>query len=368
MAVSVVVESIVQAGRLSLSAVGRATLGPARPKHNIKRVDRLLGNAHLCSERRLYFKAIAAWLVGDAARPVILVDWTKVGDRKHALVAAVPIGGRALPIYLEVHRERRLGNRHVQARFLKALKSILPPACEPIVVTDAGFHGPFFREVRSLGWHFLGRLRGTGKVRLPSGGPPVTRQRFYEVATTTPVDLGECRLYTSSKSVDARLVLVRSKRKPGPRTKRACDSVEAHYRAGGRDPWLLATSLTDVTAEQLVAAYALRMKIEETFRDAKNHRFGWSLRHVRCHSTDRLANLLLLTTLAIIAVTLLGFEAERRNLHRGYQANTVKHRALSFFVLGLALLRRGEHAPFLRSQALAEMVTAFRLQLQAFAL
>jgi hypothetical protein len=368
MAMAVVVESIVQAGRVSLSAIGRATLGQARPKHNIKRVDRLLGNAHLTGERWMYFKAIAAWLVGDVARPVILLDWTKVGDRQHALVAAVPIGGRALPIYLEVHWERRLNNRRVHARFLKALKSILPPACEPIIVTDAGFHGPFFREVRSLGWHFLGRLRGTGKARLASGGPPVSRQQLYKIATTNPRDLGECRLYTSSKSVESRLVLVRSKHRPGPRTKRVCSSEEAHYRAGGRDPWLLATSLTDITAEQVVAAYALRMKIEETFRDAKNHRFGWSLRHVRCHSTERLANLLLLTTLAIIAVTLLGFEAERRNLHRGYQANTVKHRALSFFVLGLALLRRGEHEPFLQRQALAGMVIAFRLQLQSLAL
>ncbi len=81
-------------------------------------------------------------------------------------------------------------------------------------------------------------------------------------------------------------------------------------------------------------AYALRMKIEETFRDAKNHRFGWSLRHVRSASAERLTILLLLAVLASIAKTMLGFEAERQRLHRGDQANTVKHRVLSFFVLG----------------------------------
>ncbi len=36
MAIAVVVDSIIQSGRLSLSAIGRATLGRARPKHNIK--------------------------------------------------------------------------------------------------------------------------------------------------------------------------------------------------------------------------------------------------------------------------------------------------------------------------------------------
>jgi hypothetical protein len=368
MAIAVVVESIIQAGRLSLSAVGRATLGRGRPKHNIKRVDRLLGNVHLYGERWLFFEAITAWLVGDAPRPVVLLDWTKVADNLHALVAAVPIGGRALPIYLEVHWERHLGNHRVHVGFLRALKAILPPRCQPIIVTDAGFQGPFFREVRRHGWHFLGRLRGSGKARLPSVDTPVTRQRLYEIATTTPRDFGECRLYTWSKNVEARLVLVRAKRKPGPRTQRPCRTAQAIYRAGAHDPWLLATSLTDVTAEQVVSTYALRMKIEETFRDAKNHRFGWSLRHVRCYSPARMGNLLLLTTLAIIAVTVLGFEAERRHLHRAYQANTVKHRVLSFFVLGLAVLRRGEHEPFLHRYALREMLTAFRQQLRVVAL
>jgi hypothetical protein len=48
----------------------------------------------------------------------------------------------------------------VQTRFLKALKDILPRGCQAIIVTDAGFQGPFFRQVRKLGWHFLGRIRG----------------------------------------------------------------------------------------------------------------------------------------------------------------------------------------------------------------
>ena len=29
------------------------------------------------------------------------------------------------------------------------------------------------------------------------------------------------------------------------------------------------------------------MQIEETFRDAKNHRFGWSLGHVQLSTTQR---------------------------------------------------------------------------------
>ncbi len=367
MAIAVVVDSIIQSGRLSLSAIGRATLGRARPKHNVKRVDRLLANPHLRGERWMLFESVATWLLGDTPRPVVLVDWTKVCDGFHALVAAVPVGGRALPVYEDVHREARLGNHPVHVRFLRALRDILPRGCQPIIVTDAGFQGPFFREVRRLGWHFVGRLRGSGKVRFPSGGKHVTRDYLYGLATLVPQDLGhECELYSRSQSLQARLVLIRARRRPGP-SRRPSSATEASARASGRDPWLLATSLTDVTAAQVVGTYALRMKIEETFRNAKNHRFGWSLRHVRSACADRLTILLLLAALAIIATTMLGFEAERQRLHRGYQANTVKHRVLSFFVLGLAVIRRGEHRAFLHRRALVDMSRAFREQLRTLA-
>jgi hypothetical protein len=99
--------------------------------------------------------------------------------------------------------------------------------------------------------------------------------------------------------------------------------------------------MEEPAAQAIVATYALRMKIEETFRDAKNHRFGWSLRDVRSRSGERLTVLLLLVALGTIAVTLLGFEAERRRVPRAYQANTVSRRVLSHFVLGLALTTTG---------------------------
>jgi hypothetical protein len=338
-AIIAVVEAITAAGRLVPAAIGRNLRGRARPKHAIKRVDRLLGNVHVLADRWVVFGAVARWLLQEVPRPVVLVDWTKVTDGFHGLVAAVPIGGRALPIYIEVHPERRLGDNRVQTRFLRALRDILPNAARPIIVTDAGFHGSFFRAVTKLGWDFVGRVRGTAKLRFPSGGKPVTKKYLYAMATPVAQDLGTCTLYSSAKRLEARMVLVRSKRRPGRR--RAPTSMsEATARESGRDPWLLATSLAEPSAMRIVATYALRMKIEETFRDAKNHRFGWSLRHVQSRSGDRLTVLLLLAGLAIMAVTLLGFEAERRRIHRAYQANTVDRRVLSHFVLGLALLRR----------------------------
>ena len=106
------------------------------------------------------------------------------------------------------------------------------------------------------------------------------------------------------------------------------------------DPWLIATSMSDGDAASVVGIYARRMQIEETFRDTKNHRFGWSLGDVRLSTPQRTAVLLTLAALAFLVVTLIGMAAERRGVHRSYQANTAKRRVLSFLVLAAAILRR----------------------------
>ena len=83
------------------------------------------------------------------------------------------------------------------------------------------------------------------------------------------------------------------------------------------------------------------MQIEETFRDLKNPRFGWSLRHVHCNSQYRLQVLFLIAALAMLAVLLVGRLAEGVGRHLQYQANTIRgRRVISFFVLGMMILVR----------------------------
>jgi hypothetical protein len=335
--VTAVVEGIVRAGRLTPAAIGRGLWGSTAPKHGIKRVDRLLVNPRLYGEQRMFFRAIAATILRGCSRPIVVVDWTQVLGTHRALVAAVPIGGRALPIYAEVHPERLLGNSPVQARFLQALRGVLPDGCKPIVVSDAGFHGPFFRDLLVLGWDFLGRIRGTATVLRQ--GRHISKEQIYATSTSTPRDLGQCELYSQARQMSARLVLVRKRQKPGRYIPPPSSRDEREFRKSARDPWLLATSL-DLDASAVVAMYATRMQIEEAFRDAKNHRFGWSLGHVRTASPHRAQLLLLLAALAMVVVTLVGLSVEARGAHRAYQANTVTRRVLSLFVLGNAVLRR----------------------------
>lgn len=352
-AVVALVEGVIGAGRLTPASIGRGLTSRALPKHSIKRVDRLLGNPKMASDRLFFFLAIAYRLLRGCPRPVILVDWTEAGGQHVALVAAVPIGGRALPIYAEAHPLKKLGNAAVERRFLCALKAIIPSECRSIIVSDAGFKGPFFQAVLEQGWDFLGRIRGTTKA-ISSVGETISKEQFYRLASIAPVDLGSFGLFVKQR-IPCRLVLVRKRRRPGPKRPPSACKEENEKRQAALDPWLLATSMSEGDAAAIVGIYAQRMQIEETFRDAKNHRFGWFLGDVRLSTPQRVAVLLTLAALAFLVVTLIGMAAERRGIHRAYQANTEKRRVLSFLVLAAAILRRNSLDPCSRDDLLASL-------------
>ncbi len=42
------------------------------------------------------------------------------------------------------------------------------PQTRVVIVTDAGFQSAWFRHIKSLGWDFIGRIRGVVKFRLDS--------------------------------------------------------------------------------------------------------------------------------------------------------------------------------------------------------
>jgi len=177
--------ALVRSRSLSLTAMGRAMLGARLLKHAIKRSDRLLGNQHLHRERRELFRGLAAKVLKGNRSPVIVLDWTQIGEQFAGLVAALPFGGRALPIYEETHPLKHLGARKVEARFLARLAAIVPPGCTPILVADAGFRGPFCQAVLARGWDFVVRIRSRCKVRLRTEAAGGDFRRFYEQATTS---------------------------------------------------------------------------------------------------------------------------------------------------------------------------------------
>ena len=336
-----VVSGVLAASRLSLTHVGRALGGGAQPKHEIKRVDRLLGNAHLHGEAPLFYRRFAQ-LAAAHPRPVLLIDWTDIGTRWAALVVTLVVEGRGLVLCCEVHPRRRENSPRVESSVLRRVAQLLPHA-RPILVTDAGFRGPWLKKVLDMGWDFVSRVRGRVQVQRRGSPSWAPVKRLWAQAQARPRSLGDYSL-ARYLPVEARLVAVWKKRarkrlpRVGRRVKRSIRSA--------REPWILATSLTSMPAHQVVALYATRMRIEETFRDQKCLRFGLGLDDVRTRSKKRVEVYLLLAAVAHYVASLIGAAAEGVGLHRGFQANTVRtRRVLSWARLGRELLALALRAP-----------------------
>ena len=346
-AIVTVVEALVLGAKLALTALGRNLRTRAFAKHSIKRVDRLLGNTHLHAERALRYRAIAHALLAATPRPILLIDWADCGSRGAGprwllLRAAVPLGGRALPVYEEVHPLRRYNSPRTHRRFLAHLRAVLPATCRPILITDAGFRGPWFRAVEGYGWDWIGRVRNAVKYRVAEDTWAYTTA-LYAAATPRPRHLG--RVWLGRRHAYAcELYLVRQYRRGPGRPRKAHGQRSASHRCRKlhKDPWLLATSLphTAGAARRVIKCYALRMKIEEGIRDTKNPRWGFGLRDARSRRAERLEVLLLLAALGTLASWWAGLAAEAHQWARHFQANTVRHRVvLSTVFVGRALLR-----------------------------
>lgn len=335
------------ARRLTITDLGRALPSTAYPKHSIKRVDRLAGNPHLRQERAAIYSVLARWLVGTTPKPVIVVDWSELtrDGSCQLLRAALPVGGRTLTLYEEVHPLRRLGNRQVQVRFLARLKALLPSDAVPIVVTDAGFRTPWFRAVSELGWDWIGRVRNREYVRAERQSGWVSAKSYYALANRRPRTLGLHELARSSATPCALFIVKRAQRHRVAKSAygKPLRSTEDLARARmNREPWLLATSpsLLTLRPREIVNIYAQRMQIEEAFRDLKCTRYGLGFRLHLSYKRERVATLVLIASLAVLVLWLIGTAALAARLQRRFQANARRARArLSVVSLGSLVLQ-----------------------------
>jgi len=260
------------------------------------------------------------------------------------LKAALPVGGRAISVYERVFPFKRYNSPGAHREFLSCLRSVLPPDCRPIIVTDAGFRGPWFRDVEAHNWHWVGRIRNKIKYYKSSTSRWCFTDSLYPLATPNPRYLGEVSLSRRHRYL-FRLYLVRAhKTRIGrPPSRGPMGKGTTMYRHLHRAPRLLATSLPhEIGSEfRIKKLYSQRMQIEETFRDLKCHRWGFCLRYARSNSAARLEILLLPGTLATLIAWIVGLVGRALHLNEQLQANTVRSRqVLSTFFIGRQLLCR----------------------------
>jgi DDE family transposase len=296
----------------------------AKPKHGllhrVKRLWRFLAHPTLdvgAVQERLVRLSATACDVPGLWLP-ILVDLTYATPFA-ILAASIPQRGRALPLVWRAFRrdlagEAVLSQNHLIEDALQRLCPTIAPGIRPVVVADREFaRAAFFRFLKRQRVHFVIRVDAETCVQHPTytgamgalglrpGGP----SRWLPQAT-----------YGKEEQEPFNLL--------------------AMWRAGHKEPWLLATDLDDPRLVERF--YRKRMKIEHGFRDWKHH-----LRleaTVQVKKAAHLERLLLGVVVAYWYLCLLGTRLNRP----AYQALVACTRRLSHFTLALELVAMGHAA------------------------
>lgn len=338
------VRSLVDGSSASVTSIGRGIRSNTFEKHRIKRADRLLSNPNLKQEVPIVYSLIIQ-LFCSSKQPLIAVDWSDLDDHKglFLLRAAMTIKGRPITLYQEVHSNSTKEKPKTHKTFLAKLNALLPTDCKPVIITDAGYKSPWFREVMALGWDIVGRVRKPHFYSLDNGRSWQCISHLYQQASSHAKRFDNAKI-ARHNPFDCRLILIKQKNKgrhaTNPDGSRKQSKHSKVHAAGAKDPWLLATSLpvNRNLSKHVVAIYRQRMQIEEGFRDMKSARFGLGFEYSNSIKPDRVTILMLLTTLASLVLILLGIAVFIAKKHRRFQANTQKAPALSFHSLGFRAL------------------------------
>ncbi|EHX7635756.1 IS4 family transposase [Salmonella enterica] len=338
--------ALINGASLTLTSIGRYLPGTAQVKNKIKRVDRLRGNESLHRNIPLIFRNIIAMLTSQLSLCVIAVDWSGYPSQEHhVLRASLICDGRSIPLLRWIVPSEKQQNAKVQQAFLNTLAEAVNPEARVIIVTDAGFQNAWFRHIESLGWDFIGRIRGNIQMRLEAKGEYWFRRQELQ-ASSKPEYLGPGTLARSEYArCDGHFYL--HKKEPKGRKNKcsrcgiARPSQPKDAIPAAKEPWLIFSSTDDFKPRVIMKLYSRRMQIEQHFRDEKSERFGFGLRASYSRSAGRVLALRLLATLSTIVLWLVGYHAENKGLHLRYQANSVRtRRVITYLTLAENVLRQ----------------------------
>ena len=337
---------------LSLSELGRNLPGNAKLKNKIKKVDRLEGNKALHNELFLLYQGLSSFVLRyisqDPTIPLLIDICCLKDDREIQMLSAeVALKGRSLPLYREVYIDIETKGR--AQNFLKELSLCLPQKRKVIIIMDAGFYEEWFKEIETLGWYWLCRIRGGKSVKLSEESewktvkeliPEIkSKTTHYEHALLTKNHERSCRMITTHRQPKGRKVKT-------SRGKTTSTVSNGSFSQSNKEPWILATNLPlDVTPVDVVNLYFKRMQIEESFRDMKSHQFGLAGRYVRTHCVNRWGVKMVLAAIVQITYWVIGVIAHSQNKQCYFQANTVKDKKIfSYFTLGKMMIEYNQLA------------------------
>lgn len=333
---------------LFLTGLGRKDPSKTKTSSNIEKVNRLLGNKHLHLERLAFYHSMASRLIPSWMSPWIHIDWSCINPTTnlYLLRASISVAGRSIVLHEECYPKKKENNPAVHKQFLKNLKAILPTCKPPIIVTDAGFRAPWFKAVRQMEWHFVGRLRNKNLVLMEDTQTWQLSSLFFEQATGKPAHLGRA-LLTEKEQVPVHMVLYKGKRKNRHKRnlnkKISASGMSKRHSKAAKEPWLLVTSLPQAqdNPNHIVNIYRQRMRIEENFRDSKCPHYGLGLKNSLTRTPERMEILLLIAAIATFAAWIAGLITTLAGKAADFQAHSAKFtRSLSIVYLGREALKK----------------------------
>jgi hypothetical protein len=323
---SELVGATLSVSRVSLAAIGRALTGPTVAKHRIKRTWRFVANQRVVISdamsglvHRLAKRYQKLQRRGRRRRLPLLIafDWTEIRDF-HTLMAAAVQAGRAVPLLWATYPEWVLhkSQNNLEEGLLRLLRTLIPQEVEVILLADRGFgRTELARTCQELGFHYVIRIVPDVFVRCNT----------YQ---------GQLRDYPVRKGMHRLLTNV-AYRRDEPVRQHVAIAWKTGLPKKRDEPWFLMTDLKR-KVETLTTLYGKRMTIEELFRDDKNKRNGWSLRHTKITKADRLDRLLLILALAYWLLVGIGLVA-RRQYSPALWCSSNRRQECSVFTIGRIL-------------------------------
>jgi len=297
-----------------LSKVAEKISGSATLPSLTRRVMRFLDNPAV--RVRTWYEPIAKAIIQHLANGEIrlITDGSKVGFGHQLLMVAIAYRKRSIPLaWTWVKGCRGHSSSWKQKALLTYVHGLIPAKTRVILVGDSEFGGVVVLKLLEK-WRWKYVLRQKGRILVKAKSQRIFRRLDSLVSKSgQSVWLSNCQL--TAKHAYATNVL-------------------AYWKAGEKEPWLLATNLT--CQKPALRAYRIRMWIEEMFGDFKGNGFDLESTHLK-HFL-RLSRLTL--AVVLLYVWLLAFGSRTIKSGRRRLVDRNDRRDYSIFRIGRNMVER----------------------------
>jgi hypothetical protein len=305
-----------QGRSVQLPRVAAQIPGPAKLLSRVRRLSRFLDNSQL--RVRPSYAPIARRLLEDVAQTVgeirLIADGTLVGFSHQLLLISVAYRRRAIPLaWTWIPSAKGHSSAWKQRALLAYVHRLIPAGIPVLLLGDTEFEAVSVqRQVAAWHWSYVLRQKPNNQVRAKG---QATWHNFGSLVQRPGQSVWLAHAQLTLKSPHSTNLL-------------------AHWQAGEKEAWLLATNLP--TPGATLRAYRRRMWTEELFGDLKGHGFDLASTHLL--HFERLSRLTLLVALVYVWLLLAGARVIRRG--ERHWVDRRDRRDLSLFQIGWRLIER----------------------------